>query len=231
MKRFLIALLAATSLLAAAKPLQLKVDDFMELKVSGRLNVEYRNVPDSAGIVIIDGPDEQQFSWVEVTGKGKKAHLALKIPDDVATVGQPLPSVTVYSSYLTRVTNEGDSTVRVLTTANVAEFSAQVIGNGRLGVHAINAGNVTASLLAGRGIVALTGKCTSLSLRLNGTGVIQADALRSQDASVWVTGTGRVGVWADKTLSVKGVGSATVYVVGTPELKKKAPGVKVQPIE
>lgn len=223
--------LAVAAAAFAAKPLQLKVDDFMELKVSGPLNVDYVNLPDSAGTVVISGVDDTQFSWVEVNGKGKKVHLALKVPPEMGSIPSNLPSVTVYSSYLTRVENEGDSTVRVVSTANVAEFSAQVMGNGRLGVHSISAGNVTGSLLTGRGVLALTGKCNNLSLRLNGTGTIQADALQSVSASLWVAGTGSVGVWATDRLSIKGVGSSTVYVVGTPELVKKAPGVKVQPIE
>lgn len=127
--------------------------------------------------------------------------------------------------------NEGDSTVRVLTTTPVAQFSARVIGNGRIGVRTIKAGEVTGSILSGHGVLALTGECTKAMLKLTGTGVIQADGLQSKDATVWTTGTGSVGVWATKTLTIKGAGSGTVYVLGSPELKQKTIGVKVQPID
>lgn len=215
----------------AAGPLTLRTHDFMELRVRGPLNVDYVNSPDSAGLIEISGPVEEQLSWVEADGSGRKLTLALQVPADVVTTPRNLPRVRVYSSYLTKIDNEGDSTVRVISPASVARFSARIIGNGRISVRNLRAGEVDGSILSGHGVLAMDGRCTKSALKLTGTGVIQADNLRSTDAAVWCTGTGSIGVWATKNLSIKGAGSGTVYVLGSPEIKQHTVGVKVQPIE
>lgn len=215
----------------AAGPLALQTHDFQELRVRGPLNVEYVCSADSAGLILIDGAAEEQLSWVEATGSGRKLTLNLKMLDEQISTPRNLPSVRVYSSYLTKVDNEGDSTVIVNSPAAGARFSARVIGNGRISVRSIKAGEVEGSILSGHGIVALSGDCNKASLKLTGTGVIQADALRATEAYVWCTGTGTVGVWAVKNLTLKGAGSGTVYIKGTPDIKQKTVGVKIQMIE
>ena len=55
-----------------------------------------------------------------------KGKLAIKLtPTDVPY--RNLPTVRVYSSYLSKVENSGDSTVRVLASACMPEFNAKVI--------------------------------------------------------------------------------------------------------
>ena len=127
--------------------------------------------------------------------------------------------------------NYGDSTVIVNTPVANAQFSATVTGNGRISVRNIKAGEVSGSVHAGHGIVAISGSCNKASLKVNGAGVIQADALRADEASVWCTGTGNIGVWAVKSLNIKGAGSGTVYIKGTPDISQKTVGLKIQMIE
>lgn len=222
-------MLALTAL--ASEPLALQTHDFQELRVRGPLNVEYFNSPDSAGLILISGAAEEQLSWVEANGSGRKLTLRLRMPDEQNVTPQNLPSVRVYSSYLTKVDNEGDSTVIVNKPAAGARFSARIIGNGRISVRNIKAGEVEGTVLSGNGIVALSGDANKASLKVTGAGVIQADALRATEAFTWCTGTGTIGVWAVKNLTIKGVGSGTVYVKGTPDIKQKTMGVKLQMIE
>ena len=231
----IIALILAVILLpmavSAAGPLALQTHDFRELRVRGPLNVEYVCSPDSAGLILISGGVEEQLSWVEASGTKNKLTLHMRLPDDRISTPANLPSVRVYSSYLTKVDNEGDSTVFVNSPAAGAQFAARVIGNGRISVRNIKAGEVEGSILSGHGVIALSGDCNKASLKLTGTGVIQADALRAREAFVWCTGTGTVGVWAVKNLTIKGAGSGTVYIKGTPDIKQKTVGVKLQMIE
>lgn len=222
-------LLLPVSAMAAA-PLALKTQDFQQLKVRGDLNVEYVASADSAGVILISGASEEQLSWVEASGS-KKLTLHLRLPDEIEVTPRNLPSVRVYSSYLTKVENEGDSTVIVNSPAAGAQFAAIVTGNGRISVRNIKAGEVEGSVRTGRGIVALSGDCNKASLKVTGAGVIQADALRATDAYVWSTGTGNIGVWAVKNLTIKGAGSGSVYIKGTPDIKQKIVGVKIQMIE
>ncbi|MBD5238774.1 MAG: hypothetical protein HDS64_03255 [Bacteroidales bacterium] len=227
----LIASLVSALAALAAAPLTLQTTDFQELRIRGPLNVEYVSAPDSAGLIVISGPAEEQLSWVEASAANRKLTLRMNVPAEQTQTPRNLPSVRVYSSYLTKVDNEGDSTVIINSPSAGAQFAARIIGNGRISVRAIKAGEVNASILSGHGIIALSGDCNKASLKLTGTGVIQADALRASEAAVWCTGTGTIGVWAVKLLTIKGAGSGTVYVKGTPDIKQKTWGVKLQMIE
>ncbi len=228
---FLTAIILSVCSALAAGPLTLQTHDFQELRVRGPLNVEYVSAPDSAGLIVISGAAEEQLSWVEASGSARKLTLRMNIPAEQISTPQNLPSVRVYSSYLTKIDNEGDSTVILNSPAAGAQFTARIIGNGRISVRAIKAGEVNASIISGHGIIALSGDCNKANLKLTGTGVIQADALRATEGFVWCTGTGTVGVWAVKNLTIKGAGSGTVYVKGTPDIKQKTVGVKLQMIE
>lgn len=215
---------------------RLNVAPFFHLKVSGQLNVDCVHDPDSTGIVSITAKDPAQIHWVEATTGGDKLTLRLVLPDEmrdgVVETPSELPRVRVYSNYLTRVDNEGDSTVRVLTAADVPEFSARLIGNGRLSVRGINAEKVKATLFSGRGIIVLAGNAREATYSLTGVGTIEADRLTCRDARVRLTGTGAVGVHATDRLTISGTGSGTVYSRGAPEVKKKlAVGIKFQPID
>lgn len=229
----LIAVLAALG--AAAESQAFKVDRFQRLKVTGPLDVDCIYCPDSVGTIIVDAPVPSQMPWVDAQVKGDKLKLRLILPDDMrmGVVDAPgeLPSVRVYTNYLTSVENEGDSTVRVMTATNVPEFKAVLIGNGRLSVRGIDAEKLTGKVLAGRGIMVLNGNADRATFKLAGVGTIQADGLTCREATVRNTGTGAIGVHATEKLKISGLGSGTVYVKGTPDIKKHAAGIKVQPIE
>lgn len=214
----------------AAAPLALKTQDFQQLKVRGHLNVEYVSSADSAGLILISGPVEEYLSRVEASGSGRKLTLNLQM-SDVETTPANLPSVRVYSSYLTKVENDGDSTVVVNSPAAGARFSATVTGNGRISVRDIKAGEVKINVNAGHGIAAVSGDCNKAVFNVNGAGVVQADALRATEADIWAAGTGNIGVWAVKNLKIKGLGSGTIFIKGTPHITQKNFGLKIQMIE
>lgn len=227
---------AITALGAAAESSTIKIERFQQLSVSGHLNVDCIHNPDSVGYLKINCPDRNKISWVVAENNGDKLKLRLILPDDVRTglekMPANLPNVTVYTNYLTRVENDGDSTTRVLTAADVPQFEARLMGNGRLSVRGINAEKLKATLFTGSGIIVLNGKSDEANYSLIGVGTIQADGVECRKAGVRITGTGSVGVHATQELKIHGSGSGTVYYRGTPEFKKKvAIGLKVQPIE
>jgi hypothetical protein len=207
------------------------VGDFIELRVNGALNVDYVCQPDSAGMVVITAP-RNQVNWVEAQNKKGKLTLSLSIPDDVLSTPATLPSVRVYSNFLNRVENQGDSTVRVLIATAVPDFTAKVMGNGKVVVRSIRATNLNCTLLTGHGQIVAYGTATNASYSLAGTGVIQADEVAVTNATVNCTGTGTVGVNASEKLTVSGMGSGTVYYSGKPEITKKMSlGVKIKSID
>lgn len=236
LKRTAISLFTFLAVISAAAETQdFKVDRFQKIKVTGPLNVDCVYCPDSVGVIKVDATIAEQMPWVDAQVSGDRLKLRLILPDDVrmgsAPVPSDLPSVTVYTNYLTSIENEGDSTVRVMTATNVPSFNATLIGNGRLSVRGIETEKLTAKVVAGRGIMVLNGSADSAKYSLAGVGTIEADGVKTRQAKIHNTGTGAVGVHATEKLNISGIGSGTVYVKGAPDIKKRAAGVKVQPIE
>lgn len=234
MKKLILAVLLGLTITAAKAQLssqKLEVGEFMELSVSGPLNVDYVYNPDSAGIVIVTGVPER-LAWVEAQVKKKELKLKLQQPDSLKYMpAGPKPFVKVYSSFLTSVENKGDSTVRVHTTVNVPEFTAKVVGNGRVAVHDIQANEVKISQTLGSGAVRVAGNCKELSISMLGKGgMVEAEALECTKCSITMGGKGNIGVWAKDQLSVFGLGSGTVYFIGQPKIKNSSVGVSLQPM-
>lgn len=207
----------------------LLVQEFNDLRVVNGINVDYSVSRDSAGYAVFDCP--ASLSPALMFGN-KDGRLTVQLSDEATkTVG--IPTVRVYSSFLTNVENSGDSIVRVLSLTPTPKFSATIMGNGMLSVRGIESTRVDGSLNTGRGTLVLRGKCNEESLKFMGTGLIQADDLEACGVSVTAAGTGQVGVWATQVLKIKGMGSTTVYYRGNPEIKKNllTIGVKIKPLE
>ncbi len=236
MYKRLIPLIAASAMLLTAKAEKslLEISPFQQISVSGPLNVDCIHNPDSVGYLIIDAPVSDRLPWVEVRNKGDKLSLKLALPDEVRRAGAPadLPRVTVYTNYLVKAENEGDSTLRVLSAQDVPQFEARLMGNGRLSVRGIRTEKLKGVLFSGRGIMVLNGSALKATYSLTGVGTIEADGVDVPEATVRLTGTGTVGVNASRSLTISGSGSGTVYFRGAPEIKKKISiGINIQPID
>ena len=141
-----------------------------------------------------------------------------------------MPTIYVYSKYLTRVENSGDSLVKVLNVVKGPKFSAKLVGNGRLVVNGVEATDVNIDLLTGNGTIVVTGGCENLGIKLIGAGVIQADELKADSVSIKAGGTGSVGVNALNTLKINGAATTKVYYKGEPQIKNNALWVKTFPL-
>ena len=230
-KNLIAAILFLISLGASAvAPLtryELKVGDFDELKVVDGINVEYVCDRSRAGTVEFETTRELASAVIFEPSKGK---LSIKLTAR-ETPYEGLPLVRVYSSQLQSASNEGDSLLRIKSLPQNVRFSCRVIGNGTLAVRDVCVGNIKASILSGRGVIALDGRCDKASLKVTGAGVIQADDLQATDVSCTLTGTGVINCYATSLLDVGGLGGKVFYR-GTPELKKRfLSTVKVNPID
>lgn len=231
----LFTLLAAMQTLAAfglgaqnpAQHYALNVKDFSELCVVDGINVDYVCMPDSAGYAVFDArPEVASQIMFEPSGGKLKVQLASRDVDV-----DRLPTVRVYSRYLTSVENSGDSLVRVLSLAPGPKFKATLMGNGRLSVRGVDANEASAVLATGNGQLVVTGRCSTAKLRLAGTGSIVADDLEADDVSCTVAGTGTIGCWAKNNLSASGLGSADVIYRGEPNVRKRGIGLRVRRID
>lgn len=219
----------AMSILARAEIVshyELNVGDFKELKVADGINVDYRCNPDSSGIITFNATSD--IASV-ITFTNNKKRLEIELSPEVADI-KDLPTIIVYSQFLTKVENYGDSLVRVLTVTSGPDFKARLIGNGRLVVRNINALQVDASINTGNGQLVIYGKCNNVKFNNTGTGNIQADDLVAQKVKCVQVGTGSIGCYASEELIIYGA-SGCVYYKGNPEIKNRAIKVKVIEID
>ena len=234
MKKFLFSTIVAIAFIPAwlnaqTKSYALDVHEFHELEVVDAINVDYQCNPEKAGKVEFETTPELAPVILFEPNKGK---LAIKLtPSDVPY--RNLPTVRVYSSYLSKVENSGDSTVRVLASAGMPEFNAKVIGNGRLVVRNVRATEIKASILTGKGTLVIYGECNKAQLKcVGGSSFLQADELEAKDVKCSITGNGTINCYALDKLNVSGLGSGTVQYRGNPEVKKSSLSrVKIQSID
>lgn len=226
---FFIFLTTFTSYISAqqSNKYDLNVGDFNELRVNDAVNVDYKYDSAKAGKAEFECLPEYASSFM-FNNKGGK--LTIQLSSD-ALGRKDIPKVTVYSKFLSKVENNADSTVRVMSLNSIPKFEAKIEGNGRLVVHEIDANEVKGTMRLGHGILVLTGVCKEAKLNLTGTGVIQADELKADNVSVNAKGTGSVGVDAEVSLGVYGMGSTSVYYVGNPEIKNRSVGLKLIPLK
>ena len=216
----------------AAQTLQrhtVSVGHFTELNVRHSINVDYRSNPDSAGLaVFIARPEMANAISFKNNGKGKLAIETQLDPSQTAGI----PTITIYSRYLTKIENSGDSTVRAFKVNAGPKFTATQMGNGRLSIRDIQADEVSAKQLTGRGQLALSGECRRASLSCAGVGAIQADNLHAQDVTITIGGPVTVGCYATGVLAVKGLGPAKIYYGGHPTaIRNRAAGPTLIDIE
>lgn len=228
--RTLLLLCMVTVMNAAAQShhYHLQLADFNELVVLDAINVEYRCDPARAGLIEFDSDWDCVSSVIFENNKGKlTVQLAQR---DLKQPG--LPTVLVYSSYLTKVTNEGDSLLRVVTIAPQGKLTARLVGNGCLQADDIEVTTLDAAIVSGNGTMTLAGKAPNARLAITGTGHIEAATLLTSDANCSITGTGAITVSVSDKLTASGIGSGNIYYIGSPKINKKfLATVKVNPYQ
>ncbi len=228
MKKILALALTMVTGLASLHAVQLKhyeinVQDFIELKVVEGLRVDYVCNADSAGYVTFVTAPELASVLMFNNNNGS---LSMQIATDGIAYDN-LPTIRVYSRFLEKVQNSGDSLVRVLSMAPVPKFRARLIGNGHLAIHGINANSLEASLDTGNGLLTLDGTTENAKLVVVGTGAIEADELKANDIKCSLVGTGHIGCAPETSLSVTGASSGKVYYKGDPKIKNRSIGIKI----
>lgn len=207
---------------------ELEVNDFTELKVVHGVNVNYVCNPDSAGRAVFIASDKYASLLIF---NNTKDRLEIQLATGGATM-KNLPTVTVYSKFLSKVENSGDSTVRVMSVASCPKFKARLIGNGKIIVKGLDVTEMDGSIDTGNGQLVIYGKCDKAKLSCTGTGTIQADELVAGDTNCRMYGTGTIGCQALQSLSVSGMASGKVYYKGNPQqIKTRSVGVKLIPLD
>lgn len=230
MKKLLFVMMVMAAMVvstAKADNYQIKVGEFDELVVNDRVNVVYSSNPDSVGYVTFD--IKPQFASYIIANR-TKSKLKIEL-DPAAEPLKNLPTVYVYSSFLSKAENNKDSTLYIRDVRPGAKLSLQIQGNGKIVARNLDVVDMTLRLLTGKGTIIASGKCTTLTLDNVGAGEIQADEVEARDVKCRVMGTGTIGCAPTKTLSINGLGSGKVYYKGYPQITKgKLSNVKFEPL-
>lgn len=202
----------------------LEVKDFSELKVSDGINVVYHNSTDMAGMAVYE---TTRLISSKITFSNNKSCLQIQLATDGVKYNN-LPTLHVYSNVLTKVINDGDSTVTVNETCEMPMFKCSLGANGTIVVNNIKTDEINASITnIGKGNIVLTGSAAKASYSNKSGGTIDATGLDAKQVSVNIYGPGNVNCVATESLSVLGGGSGKVYFKGQPaKIKNRTLGVK-----
>lgn len=210
---------------AKIKEYHINAGQFDKVVVTDNINVIYQNREDSSGYVNYRCAPEYADAVLVSVNKGK-----LKIQVQTEDVNKDgLPTIYIYSDFLTSVENSSDSTFLVKSIAPCSRFEAKQVGNGRIGVSGVKSTEVKAIIATGHGSISLAGRCGNAVLAMIGTGIIQADLLESETVHCKILGSGTIGCYPMESLKVTGLGSTKIYYRGTPVIKKSGGG-KLYPL-
>lgn len=219
-KALLSLMMGASTLLAGAYTITVEVGQFEKLKVNGNINVIYRNLPDSTGLVKYEAPGSNELFKITAKGDGN-----LKVePAEDYWGDNDLPVLYVYSDFLKSVESYSDKNVTLLSVAPCSTFNINQIGNGSITVDNIKCNNLTAAITTGNGSVYVSGSCINANFRMVGAGLISADRLVAENIKCRILGTGSIGCWPVDNLNVTGLGTTKIYYKGKPNIKKTGGG-------
>lgn len=210
------------------KRYELDVKDFTHLKVVHGVNVNYINNPDSAGRAIFIAPDScvSMFMFNNTNNL-----LEIQLNSNNKRTNN-IPTITVFSKFLTNVENSGDSTVTIQYLAPCPKFKARLIGNGKIVVNEVDIDELSGIIATGNGTLTLSGNSKNASLSNTGTGTIQAEGLYADIVKCMMLGTGTTYCNVKDEISISGISSGKVYYRGNPtEVKKRSVGVKIIPLD
>ena len=235
MKRVLIsvscAIAVALTAMAQITHHVIKVGDFTRLELLDDITVHYCCNADSAGLIVTDAPrDVVDHLIFSLNTKGR---LSIQVDDTYERQGN-LPALFVYSSSLDEAENAGDSALYVAGLPPMKAFKVRNIDNGKVIVRGVRASQLELQILSGKGKIIADGRCDNLSLRLVGTGEIQADQVEATSVSCRIMGTGSMGCNVNGgELKVSGSGTGKVYYKGKPSkvTVRKLGTIKAIPME
>ncbi len=199
---------------------ELKTGSFSKLRVVNNVNVVYTASLDSAGLAVFRAPKEMADFFIVSNNNG-----TLKVETlPQMKVMRGLPTLYVYSEFLSDAQNDSDSTLYIRSVKPCPRFKAELIGNGRLIVDNLRATDVECFLNTGNGTISVNGECSNAKFKMVGTGLIQADELMSENVKCTILGGGTIGCWPRFGLNVKGIGSTKIYYKGHPQVSKRGGG-------
>ncbi len=200
---------------------------FSALRVSGSLGVELRQVPDSAGMVVVEA-SERAMPHVKISNTDGTLHVNYTPDEPSRHYGREVKRVVVYCGEggVGQLTLGGSGAISASGLRTRGDLTAVLSGSGAMSLRDVSCANFTATL-SGSGALSLDGvKARNVSTSLIGSGALSADV----DATAFnctVSGSGAASVRgkADKvSLALRGSGVLDASRLGCSQLSVSAAG-------
>lgn len=214
---FLAVLTAATALFA--REYKVNTGVFNKLKVPDNLTVIYESNPEMNGVATFECSDNLADALMFVNNE--KGRLTIEISPDYLGKDIDLPTVHVYSEFLTEVESSSDKMVTIKNISRMPELKATLYGNGTLELLDLDHHKVSAALMTGHGLIRLEGNVADALFKVAGAGKIDGSRLPSDKVTCHVFGGGEIYCAPLNEIKLKGLGSTTVYYTGNPKQVKK----------
>lgn len=202
-----------------------KLGLFNAVKVLDNVNVAVKCNPDSTGYATFRTSKALASAPMFSLNKGC---LKVQIATDYINRSD-LPTICLYSESVNWVENSSTCSLTIENPGPSPFFKAILMGNGSIIVDNIKSTEVNAAVISGNGTITLTGEAGKCTYKMVGTGVIQADDLKCQQAVCKIMGTGAIGCYALDKIDVRGLGATKIYYKGNPKIKKVGGG-KIIPL-
>jgi len=184
--------------------------DFRSVKTSGSIDVEI-NSGDTYAVTAEDDDNILPYIVTEVNGGTLDIHYRenTSVSNDHAKVYVTAPS-------LERVMVSGSADVDIRDVIkNSQKIEVSISGSGNI-KGALDAPAVSVDI-NGSGDVNLKGRTKDFDGNISGSGDINCGALQSENATVTVSGSGNVHVFASVHLKASTFGSGDIYYAGNPQ--------------
>ena len=219
MKRFLLVLAAfafavpAVSSPAAAAERRFMVVDFDKVKVDGPYRVEL--VTGAPSLAVATGP-LAALDRVSMEVQGTTLHIR---PNRSAWGGNARDAagpiaIRIATRSLRSATVSGGGTLGIRGAKNL-RIDLFLTGSGRMDVSGIDA-DLVGITLTGSGKIGLAGKARQLRASIEGSGDLDAAALRADDVDIGANTAGTIALTAVRTAKVRAGGSGEVAIGGAP---------------
>ncbi|MFU8817499.1 MAG: head GIN domain-containing protein [Pseudomonadales bacterium] len=201
------------------------------LETGDRHQVAIEAAADDLGRIVSESRNgELQLRWQTRGGSDRRSRPSAPV---VVTVTAPqLSSLRVtgsggvsggsWSGKRFEVVATGSGTVH-FASLEVGELRVRLSGSGGLEVESLQADNAGVDVMGSGGVV-LRGVAPRQTLKLTGSGRVDAGELAGTEVSVRTLGSGTAIVWAEGALAVEIMGSGDVSFRGSPEITSRSHG-------
>ena len=184
------AVVACSSTESAVSSRRMSAGQFSTVVVSGSLPVELRQVPDSAGQVVVMASD-RAMADVRVACTGGTLAISYESKPGTTGYSREVKRVVAYCGrevQQLRLTGSGMLNAKGLKARNV---SISGTGSGMVNAKDVDAVSFNCTE-SGSGMVNAAGTATKASLALRGSGMVNAKGMRTHSVSVSCSGSGMV---------------------------------------